>query len=90
MRLEGVKHLRGSAILDRQRKQRAKDHIGGSMAGVALNIKPSAISQRGQPCNRPLPGRDHRPKRIPQPPSLERRVNDAPLPPPCGAIGDKD
>ena len=87
LREDAGRHL----VLDRDRKQRAKDHIGGGMAGFLLDLDRVRHLHPGvQPGHRRFCRLPHGGKGVTQPAPLEGRIDDAPLPFPCRPVGQKD
>ena len=85
---ELCKDIACDTVLDRDREQRAKDHVGCGMArfGLHLNGLTTKRLQATYGCVRCLP---HRGEGFAQASALEGRVNDAALPLPLRAVGQK-
>ena len=82
---KGVEDLVCHVIVDRHREKRAEDHVRCRVAhlGLDLHLAP------GQTRHRRQTRRPHRRQRVLEPPPFEGRVDDAALPEPGLAIGQK-
>ena len=87
---EAVKDLLRQLVLDRDGKQRAKDHIGGSMGGLCLDLDRLPWIQGRQTRNGGFGGRVDRRITVAQPSALKRGIDDAALTLPLRAIGQEN
>ena len=83
---ERLEHVGRNAVFDRHRKQRAKDHVGGGMGGLRLDV----LHPRRQPLAGRARGGQNGGKAVAQAAAVKGRVDDAPLACPIRAVRDED
>ena len=82
-------HFLRHGIINGQRKKRAKDHIGGRMAHLRLDLD-RRICCAGKTGGGPFGSGPHGAKAVMQAPPLKCGINDPPLPAPSCTVGDKN